>query len=41
MDHGGMRIRTSVEIVWELDEGDFNYAKFDVSLVKYGAAACI
>jgi hypothetical protein len=39
-EFGGMRIPTSVEVIWELDEGDFSYAKFDVSLVKYGAAAC-
>jgi hypothetical protein len=38
---GEMRIPTSVEVIWELDEGDFSYAKFEVSLVKYGAAACI
>ena len=38
-EFGGMRIPTSVEVIWELDEGDFSYAKFDVSVVKYGAAA--
>ena len=39
-EFGGMRIPTSVEVIWELDEADFSYAKFDVSLVKYGDAAC-
>lgn len=39
-EFSGMRIPTSVEVIWELDEGDFSYARFDVSLVKYGAAAC-
>lgn len=32
---GGMRIPTSVEVVWELSDGDFSYAKFEVSSVEY------
>ena len=34
---GGMRIPTSVEVVWELSEGDFSYAKFEVSSIEYGS----
>lgn len=32
---GGMRIPTSVEVLWELREGDFSYAKFSLSSVEY------
>jgi uncharacterized protein DUF6544 len=35
---GGMRIPTSVEVLWELSEGDFSYAKFDVSSVEYDSS---
>lgn len=39
-EFGGMRIPTSVEVLWELSEGDFSYAKFEVSSVEYDSGDC-
>jgi hypothetical protein len=34
-DFGGTRIPASVEVSWELPEGDFSYAKFQVAAVDH------
>ena len=39
-EFGGMRIPTSVEVLWELSEGDFSYAKFEVTSVEYDSGDC-
>lgn len=32
---GGVRIPASIEVIWELPEGDFSYAKFGVTTVEH------
>lgn len=31
-------IPTAVDVIWRLEEGDFSYAKFNVTEVEYGKA---
>lgn len=36
----GMRIPFDVEVIWNLESGDFSYAKFEIDKIEYNNPSC-